>query len=58
LLTDLVYNYNQANFIPIENLEKNTDVNIQVYSINIEPQYFFFTENGLTFDAYPVDWTA
>ena len=57
LPTDLIYSYNAKDFVLIENFEKNLDVNIQVYSINIEPQDFYFTENGLTFDAYPTTWT-
>ena len=58
LPSDLIYNYNEKSFIPIENLEKNIDVTIQVYSINVEPKDFYFTENGLTYDGYPTDWTA
>jgi hypothetical protein len=58
IASDLIYNYNEKAFVPIENLEKNIDVTIQVYSINVEPKDFYFTENGLTYDGYPTDWTA
>jgi hypothetical protein len=56
LISDLIYNYNQKAFVPIENLEKNTEVVIQVYSINVEPKDFYFTENGLTWDGAPTNW--
>ena len=56
LPSDLVYSYTEKNFVPIENITINTDVSIQVYSINVEPNDFYFTEHGLTFDFYPTEW--
>ena len=56
LLTDLIYNFQSQGFVAIENYDKNTDITIDVYAINVEPQDFYFTENGLSFDSYPTAW--
>ncbi|NDF29887.1 MAG: hypothetical protein EB150_06755 [Nitrososphaeria archaeon] len=53
--TDLIYNYQTKEFVPIESLEINLDITIQSYSINVEPSDFYFTENGLTFDMHPLE---
>ena len=58
LPSDLMYNYVAKDFIPIENFTINTDISIQVYSINVEPNDFYFSEHGLTFDFYPMEWSA
>ena len=52
--TDLIYTYQTKDFSPIETFEINNEISIQVYSINTEPIDFYFTENGLTFDAHAV----
>ena len=52
--SDLIFNYQTQDFAAIESYELNTDIVIQTYSINVEPQDFFFTENGLTFDLHPL----
>ena len=46
--------YQTKDFAPIETFEFNDEISIQVYSINTEPVDFYFTENGLTFDAHAV----
>ena len=50
LNTDLIYNHQTQDFVPVEAYEKNEEITIQSYSINVEPFDFYFTENGLTFD--------
>lgn len=57
LPSDLIYSYAEKDFVPVSTLEINRDVTIQVYTINVEPYDFYFTESGLSFDAYPIDWS-
>ena len=52
LNTDLIYNFQSKDFVGIESLELNEEITIQSYSINVEPEDFYFTENGLTFDMH------
>ena len=46
----MIYNHQAQDFVPVEAYEKNEEITIQSYSINVEPFDFYFTENGLTFD--------
>jgi archaellum component FlaF (FlaF/FlaG flagellin family) len=49
---DLVYNYATKDFAPVEIFSIDMNTWISVYSINVEPQDFYFTESGLAFDGY------
>ena len=55
LNTDLIYNHQTQDFVPVEAYEKNEEITIQSYSINVEPFDFYFTENGLTFDMQALE---
>ena len=45
----------QKDFVPVTTAEIYPDSQINVYCINVEPQDFYFTENGLTFDTYATE---